>query len=121
MTRAAIDYPFWLVFERPGRPVTLRLSGVGETLPVFSFAEEAELFLRLTAELDGPRIENVAAKELLSLVSDPRLDVRRIALDPPGENVALACLVSVGREAFLRFLRRKVDAAREENGPMCAD
>ena len=81
----------------------------------------AELFLRLTAGLDGARIEKVAAKELLSLVSDPRLDVLRVALDPPGENVASACLVSVGREAFLRFLRQKADAAREGNGPMCAD
>ena len=46
--------------------------------------------------------------------------VERVTPDPPGENEVLARLVSLDRQGFVRFLYEKTDAAREENGPMCA-
>ena len=109
--RTAGRYPFWLVYEGPERPLTMSLSGAGEALPVFSFEEEAELFLCLAEGADGARVERVRGGELGALISDLPPGVGRVALDPPGTNGALAALVSVRRRDFLRFLREETGAA----------
>lgn len=106
MTRAPINRPFWLVFEEPGRPLTMGFSGSGETLPVFSFAAEAGLFLSLTAGTEGLRIGGVTAEELI-LVFSRRPTIERIVLDPPRADWTPTCFVSFGRRDFLGFLRRK--------------
>jgi hypothetical protein len=115
--RAAIaTHRFWLVFEYPGSPLTFSLTGVGKTLPVFSFAEEADLFMRLTAGVNGSRIEEMSGEELISLISDPSgKSVERIALDPPGKNEAMVRLLSVSRQDFLRSLHEQADAAAPSN------
>jgi hypothetical protein len=101
MTPAANTSPLWLVFEYPGQPLTLNLSGVGETLPVFSLAEEAGLFLRLTAGASGMRAEKVTGEELISLISRPCLGVERIALDLLGREEALVRLLRISRQDYL--------------------
>lgn len=101
-------YPFWLLYEGPDRPLTLRLSGAGEALPVFSFEEEAELFLCLANGVEGVRIERVRGRDLGDLISDLPSDVELVALDPPGTDGALAGLVSVDRQDFLRLLDEKM-------------
>lgn len=64
--------------------------------------------------MSGHRTERATGVELISMVSDPRLDVERIAPYPCGRNVALARLVSLDRQDFLEFLRQRSDAAREK-------
>ena len=109
-SRTATRHPFWLVCEGPGRPLTLRLAGVGEALPVFSFEEEAELFLCLAGETDGASVERMRGGELGDLISALPPGVRHVALDPPGTDGALVGLVSLGRRDFLRFLHAKIGA-----------
>jgi hypothetical protein len=52
-------------------------------LPVFSFAEEARLFIRLSPrERAGWWAAKVGARELASSLLGPLRDVGRVALDP---------------------------------------
>jgi hypothetical protein len=116
--RGANACRFWLLFDGSGRPLTLPLPGAGAAaLPVFSFVEEAGMFLCLTpGSSSGLRIGKLNDAEMAALISDPALDFRCVALDPPGgSNLALARLVSIGRRDFLGLLRRR--QARMESRP----
>ena len=76
-------------------------------LPVFSFAEEARLFIRLSPrERAGWWAAKVGARELASLLLGPLRDVGRVALDPlPGVGPESAnCLLCLSRESFLNLL-----------------
>ncbi len=81
-----------------------------EALPVFSFEEEAEMFLRLEALEEGWWTRETTAGELISLLYGPCAGVRRIALDPlpavcGGE--AMLDLVSLERKDFAQTLTRR--------------
>src|SRR5918997_1408550 len=70
-------------------------------LPVFSFREEAEMFLGLGHDSDGWRVKETACGELISVLYGPCREVEHVALDPvPG----LVELVSLDRRAFVRAL-----------------
>jgi hypothetical protein len=73
-------------------------------LPVFSFEEEAEMFLRL-GNYDGGswRARESSAGELISVLCGPCKDVRGVALDPLPEMLkdGTVGLVEVGRERFV--------------------
>ncbi len=90
-----------------------------EVLPVFSFEEEAEAFLRLWAPGTGWRARQTAAGELVSVLYGPCADVKKVALDPlpvtGGE--MMIDLVSLGRERFLRSLmgEREPSASRQSS------
>lgn len=91
--------------------MALRLAGGEEVLPVFSFEEEAELFLWLGAGSGrsawrGWKIRETGAEELASLLLGPLSSVGRVALDPlPGwVSEAVLGLVSVGRREFVTRL-----------------
>jgi hypothetical protein len=75
-----------------------------ETLPVFSFEEEAETFLRLGEMETGWRARETTGGELFSLLHGPCAGVKRVALDPlpvvDGEMVF--DLASWSRRDFLR-------------------
>ena len=79
----------------------------GRILPVFSFEEEAELFLRLEAVGDGWRTRETSSGELVSVLCGPCAKVKKVALDPlppavgAEEWIDLLCL---DREAFARTL-----------------
>jgi hypothetical protein len=79
-------------------------SGVEEVLlPVFSFVEEAELFVWLAEPGGGWRVRESRSEELASVLCGPCKGVRGVALDPLPrmlEDGTLA-LVRVGRERFL--------------------
>ncbi len=112
---------FWLVATRAhGRMEVLTLDAGGETvLPVFSFQEEGELFLRLEAtEADWwPR--ETTTGELVSLLLGLCTRVDKVALDPlPGtwERKILG-LVSTGRRCFVRHLLGEVAAHPERKNP----
>lgn len=67
-----------------GQPdlLTVDLDGTGETLPVFSFQEEAEMFLWLQTTEDGREVRETTPGQLVSILYGPCADVGRVMLDP---------------------------------------
>jgi hypothetical protein len=116
---------FWLIATRAhGRMGVLTIDAGGETLlPVFSFQEEGELFLRLeaTEAVWWPR--ETTTGELVSLLLGLCARVDKVALDPlPGlDEREVLGLVSTGRRQFVRHLmgedgaysERKIPSGRE--------
>jgi hypothetical protein len=75
-------------------------------LPVFSFEEEAELFLRLGTPGGGWLARETGAAEFVSLLLGPLSGVERVALDPlPGRLAEMLIgLVSIDRVTFIERL-----------------
>ena len=101
---------YWLVVER-GLDLPEALI-VGdhldeEALAVFSFEEEALLFLSVHSLTGGWIVKEVAVAELASILLDPR--PTRIALDllPAVLGGQIVGLLSMPKERFLRDLVRK--------------
>lgn len=98
--------PFWLLARTDaGRTSVLTVGpdGNGEALPVFSFEEEARMFLHLGAPRDGWRVRQTTTGELVSILLGPCADVETVLLDPlPGlGGRAAAGLVGVPRKTFV--------------------
>ena len=69
-------------FSQP-EVLTVDLDGTGEALPVFSFEEEAEMFLWLQTTEDGWEVREITPGQLVSILYGPCADVgRRVVLDP---------------------------------------
>jgi hypothetical protein len=87
---------YWLI-ENPGTErsevFTVSVDAEMEALPVFSFPDEAEMFLRLGGfEEEGWRTVGSTAGELVSRLSEyRRAGVDLIALDPLPEMVSSVC------------------------------
>jgi hypothetical protein len=94
-----VPRPFWLIanYQSGGTEVLrINLASGEEVLPVFSFEDEAGIFLELGAS-DGWRVRETAAGELTSVLLGPCAGVRRVALDPlPGPDAALAGKIADG-------------------------
>jgi hypothetical protein len=91
----------WLIAEQ--RCNGLEVFTIGkDVLPVFSFREEAEMFLGLGHDdADGWRVKETASGELISVLYGPCRGVTHVSLDPvPG----LIELVSLSRAHFIRAL-----------------
>jgi hypothetical protein len=103
--------PFWLI-ARDGAsrwdPLTPRLADGRRALCVFSFEEEARLFLRFGAE-DVWRVRAIGIGELVSVLSGPCGQVELVVLDPLPQREAgvVNRLLCVDRERFVAFLMRK--------------
>lgn len=109
------ERPYWLIVSHERgflEVLALELADGERAVPVFSFGEEAELFLALgglgAAEGDetGDRwlVRETAPGELASLLLGPLSGAGRVALDPlPGRlgGKAFLGLVSADREDFL--------------------
>jgi hypothetical protein len=82
------------------------VEGDGTILPVFSFEEEALLYLRLCGFLGGWHASKSGIADLASVLSDTCPEVRRVALDPIPEIGPCGPhdLVSLSREEFLGLL-----------------
>jgi hypothetical protein len=79
----------------------------GETLPVFNFKEEAEMFLRRVELRTSWRVRQTTPGELLSMLYASCAGVEKVALDPPPPGIvreALVGLVSLSRNNFVRAL-----------------
>jgi hypothetical protein len=94
----------------PPEVLTLEAGGNGEldesVLPVFSFEEEALLFLRLCGFRGSWCVSKSSAADLASVLADACPDARRVALDPIPE-IGLCGphdLVSLPRKEFVRLL-----------------
>jgi hypothetical protein len=106
LVRTTYSRPFWLIAEyRTGRLEVLRttLASGAEALPVFSFEEEARVFLEFGALDGGWRVRVTTVGELISILYGPCAGVDRVALDPlPGPFVeAPTALAGMGRDAFM--------------------
>jgi hypothetical protein len=79
----------------------------GETLPVFGYEEEAEMFLHLSGYGDdGWSARESSSGEIVSVLCGPCSGAEGVALDPlPGMvSDGMLCLVWLGRERFLGWL-----------------
>jgi hypothetical protein len=108
--------PYWLLAKgRPGRLEVLitSLADGRRVLPVFSFEEEAELYLRLGIP-GGWRVRQTEVGELLSLLYCLCNKVELVALDPISavETDVLNRLVSLERERFMDLLLRREASVR---------
>jgi hypothetical protein len=105
---------YWLIVERGPdrcRTLTLGTNPDEEALAVFSFEEEALLFLWVEGLAEGWEVTEVAADELAPALSNSCPN--RVALDPlPGPlGGKMVGLLSMEREHFLTSLgRRRVSA-----------
>ena len=112
---------FWLIVTRAhGSMEVLTIDAGGETvLPVFTFREEVELFLRLQANGADWWPRETTTGELASLLLGLCARVDKVALDPLpslGERETIA-LVSTGRRRFMRYLMGEDTAYSERNKP----
>ena len=83
--RRAGTQRYWVIAKDGlGQPdlLTVDLDGAGEALPVFSFEEEAEMFLWLQTSEDGREVREITPGQLVSILYGPCADVGRVMLDP---------------------------------------
>ncbi len=98
----------WLIVSlTDGKTDVLTLDGGGDrVLPVFSFRDEAEMYVHLQLGTPGwgPRV--FSADEIVSMLLGSLSDVTRVALDPLPEacDKTLLDLLCVRRDAFVRSL-----------------
>lgn len=107
---------YWLIAKvrRGSMDVfTMGLDDGRSVLPVFSFEEEAALFLRVGAQ-GCWEVRRVEAGELVSLLYGPCRGVELVALDPVSEveSDVMNKLVSLGRKRFVDVLLRKEASVR---------
>ncbi len=83
--RRAGTQRYWVIAKDGfGKPdlLTVDLDGAGEALPIFSFEEEAEMFLWLQTTEDGREVRETTPGQLVSILYGPCADVGRVMLDP---------------------------------------
>jgi hypothetical protein len=102
---------WWLIAKHDGgrsmEVLTVELDSGEGALPVFSFEEEADLFLAgLGASGEGWRARPTTVGELVSVLMGPCASVGRILLDPLPAIAGCwaADLIGTGREEFLGLL-----------------
>ena len=102
---------YWLICDgtRPPGALVLDLAGLGRTLPVFSFPEEAQMFLALGGlEERGWRIvESTAGEPVSRLPRYRRAGIELVTLDPLPEMMGHALdttivLVTLSLRGFAR-------------------
>jgi hypothetical protein len=101
---------YWLICDGTGPPgaLVLDLAGLGRTLPVFSFPEEAEMFLALDGLGEEWEVREGVARDFFPHFFGPRAGVESVVLDPlPGAmGDGAEGSVGIGPERFVdRFLR----------------
>ena len=100
---------YWLICDvtEPARAFVLDLAGLGRSLPVFSFREEAELFLALGGLGGGWAVREGGTGDFISLLFGARADLANVILDPLPMMLrdSVAGLISISPDRFLaRFL-----------------
>jgi hypothetical protein len=105
---------FWVVCPEGFRgPLAMDLPDLGRAVALFSFEDEALLYLGLSGGdgADGLRARRVSGAGLLSLLCGRWAGYRSVALDPIPELDAgtLLPLTTTSRERFVRFLRSVVE------------
>ncbi|MGB3682394.1 MAG: hypothetical protein WA990_07885 [Rubrobacteraceae bacterium] len=102
---------YWLLV-REGQTGTevldTRLSGGEKALPVFSFEEEAEMFLCLRGPREDWRVEEIAVEDILAMVHAALDDIGYVTLDPIPEGSCLNTtgLLSISLKDFVESLNK---------------
>ena len=103
--------PLWLITKDITSRMdmfTTHLCDDRKALVVFSFEEEAQMFLdfRLATSGGGCRVRQTSVGELVSVLYGPCSDTRKVVLDPVPEagREELVELLGMHRDDFLRFL-----------------
>ena len=109
-TSGRVSPGFWVVCPEDFRwPVAVDLPGLCRAVALFSFEEEALLYLDLRGwdEGGGLRVRRVSGAGMLTLLSGRWAGYRSVALDPIPKLDAgtLLPLTTTSRERFVRFLR----------------
>jgi hypothetical protein len=107
---------YWLITKNENDRLevfTALLPDGEEALPVFSYEQEAELFLELRTAESGWRVRESTAGELISVLCGPCASATEVSLDPLPEMVAEGALglVSLSRERFVNLLLSRRTAA----------
>ena len=97
---------YWLIVRDTANGIetlTTGLSNSGRMLPVFSFEEEAEMYLCLRGSRDEWRIKRISPEELRSLFDTTLGNIASVTLNPIPENSFLdtSGLLSITRQDFL--------------------
>lgn len=100
---------FWLISKiEAGRMdvLTTNLAERGRALPVFSFAEEAAMYLELGPGQGRWRVRETAAGELVSVLFGPCAGVDQVLLDPVPDldGRVLSELIGVEKGDFVEYL-----------------
>ncbi|HSK85607.1 MAG TPA: hypothetical protein VK902_19715 [Rubrobacter sp.] len=101
--------PHWLITRHKVSSLevlTIDSEDDEQVLPIFSFEEEAQLFLRFCEAGRGWKVRETSPGELISVLSGPCAEVSEVALDPVPEvcGAALLGLLSVERDEFVEVL-----------------
>jgi hypothetical protein len=104
--RRAGTQRYWVIAKDGfGQPdlLTVDLDGAGKALPVFSFEEEAEMFLWLQTTEEGWEVRETTPGQLVSILYGPCAHVGRVMLDPLPEIGASMqiSLLSMDRNDFV--------------------
>ena len=102
--------PYWLLAKRRCGRLEVLITSLADgrrVMPVFSFEEEAALFLCLGAK-GSWQVRRTGAGELVSLLYGPCREVELVALDPISdlEPDVMNSLVSLERGRFVDVLLR---------------
>lgn len=96
--------PLWIIARQDNgqmQVLTLRHKN-RETLPIFSFEDEAEMFLQLETPETCWRARETTPGEIVSLLYGPCASVKSVALDPlPVVDGNLMCR---GRNKFIQYI-----------------
>lgn len=100
---------YWLIAKHENGRMHALVTGTrsdDQVLPVFSFEEEARLFLWLENPGTGWRARETTAGEIISVLHGPCLGVNKVALDPLPEILGeeINSLVSLRANDFARIL-----------------
>ncbi len=109
--------PYWLITKRRCGRLEVFTRGLADgrrVLPVFSFEEEAALFLWLGLQ-EGWQVRRTGPGELVSLLYGPCRKVELVALDPVSEveTDVMNSFVSVERGRFVDILLRRKASVRQ--------
>ena len=100
---------YWLIAKNENRRIkvlTIALAEGEEALPVFSFEEEARMYLGFEASGDGWRIRGTRAGELTSVLFGCCAHVGRVILDPLPQMATDQTVrpLTLDRKSFVRDL-----------------
>lgn len=100
---------YWLIVKHENGRMRTLVTGArsdDQAMPVFSFEEEARLFLWLEKPGTDWQARESTAREVISVLSDLCSVVNKVALDPlPGSlGEQMNVLMSLRRDAFVRIL-----------------
>lgn len=93
--------------------------GRGETLVIFGFEEEAELFLGLEEMGAGWQVRETTAGELVSMLYGPYASIARVAIDPLPQRIVGTGMSPLSVHSA-DFTRTVVNSAKTAHGAMPA-